>query len=359
VTVAVDPPYDIVVGPGAVAELRAVVAPYRRTVVVSQARVLDEHRTALGDALDDDPWIVTIGDGEAAKSLATIEALCGELAREGLLRGDLVVGFGGGVVGDTAGFAAAVYHRGVALAQVPTTVLAQVDAAIGGKTAVNLAEGKNLVGAFHQPIAVLADSAVLASLPDAEFRSGLGEVAKYAVMPEGEGIVDLLRLHTDRVLARDPVALGDLVAACAAIKAKVVAQDPRERAGTERGAGGAGRASLNYGHTFAHALETTGDYAFAHGEAVAVGLIFAVNLAHALERVGLDVVDRVHGVVAGLGLPVAVAGDADRVELLATMRRDKKAKGGLTFVLPGPSGLELVDDPPERALDAAFAAVGA
>jgi 3-dehydroquinate synthetase len=359
VTVAVEPPYDVVVGPGAVAELRSVVVPYRRTVVVSQTRVLDEHRSVLGDALGDEPWIVTIGDGEAAKSLATVEALCGQLARGGLLRGDLVVAFGGGVVGDTAGFAAAVYHRGVAVAQVPTTVLGQVDAAIGGKTAVNLAEGKNLVGAFHQPIAVFADTAVLASLPDAEFRSGLGEVAKYAVMPEGDAIVDLLRLHTDRVLARDPVVLADLVAACAAIKAKVVAQDPEERVGIDREAGGAGRASLNYGHTFAHALETTGEYMFAHGEAVAVGLVFAANLAHALERVGLDVVDRVHGVVAGLGLPVAVPADADRAELLATMRRDKKAKGGLTFVLPGPGGLELVDDPPDRALDAAFAAVGA
>ena len=359
VTVAVDPPYDVVVGPGAAAELRAVVGPFRRVVVVSQARVLDEHRAALGDAFGREPWIVTIGDGEAAKSLSTVEALCGELARGGLLRGDLVVAFGGGVVGDTAGFAAAVYHRGVAVAQVPTTVLGQVDAAIGGKTAVNLAEGKNLVGAFHQPIAVIADTTILATLPDAEFRSGLGEVAKYAVMPEGDGIVDLLRLHTDRVLARDPVVLADLVAACAAIKANVVAEDPEERIGAERGADGAGRASLNYGHTFAHALETTGAYSFAHGEAVAVGLIFAVNLARALERVGLDAVDRVHGVVAGLGLPVSVPGDADRAELLVTMRRDKKATGGLTFVLPGPSGLELVDDPPDRALDAAFAAVGA
>ena len=175
-------------------------------------------------------------------------------------------------------------------------------------------------------------------------------------MPQGGAIVDLLRLRTDRVLARDPEVLEELVAECAAIKAAVVAGDPQERTGA--------RASLNYGHTLAHALETTSasssaSGAIAHGEAVAIGLVFAANLAHALERVGLDVVDRVHGVVAGLGLPVAVPGDASREDLLQVMKRDKKAKGGLTFVLPGPNGLEIVDDPPARALDAAFSSVEA
>jgi len=353
VTVALDPPYDVVVGPGALHELGRVLGPYRRVAVVSQAAIVDAQREELSapDALGADPWIVTMGEGETAKSMATVAALCGELARGGLLRNDAIVALGGGVVGDTAGLAAALYHRGVAVVQVPTTLLAQVDAAIGGKTAVNLAEGKNLVGAFHQPVAVVADTRVLATLPVAEYRSGLGEVAKYSLMPQGGAVVDLLRVHTDAVLARDPVVLTDLVAECVAIKASVVAADPEERSGA--------RAALNYGHTLAHALETTARYELAHGEAVAIGLVFAANLARALERVGLDVVDRVHGVVAGLGLPVRVPHDADRAELLATMRRDKKAKGGLTFVLPGPRGLETVDDPPERALDAAFAAVGA
>jgi len=353
VTVAVDPPYDVVIGPRATEQLAATLEPYRRAAVVTQQAILDVQGDTLRAGLrgDDDPWIVTMGDGEPAKSLTTVERVCGELARGGLLRSDVVVAFGGGVVGDTAGFAAAVYHRGVALVQVPTTLLAQVDSAIGGKTAVNLAEGKNLVGAFHQPLAVLADTSTLATLPEPELRCGLGEIAKYALMPQGAAVVDLLRLRADEVLARDPGALAELVADCVAIKAAIVAGDPEERSGA--------RAALNYGHTFAHALETSGDYAFAHGEAVAIGLVFAANLAHALELVGPDVVDRVHGVVAGLGLPVAVPGAADRDELLATMRRDKKAKGGLTFVLPGPEGLGLVDDPPRRALDAAFAAVGA
>ena len=355
VTVALDPPYEVDVGRSVLTELTTVCSGYRRTVVVTQQRIRD----ALGsrvEAVVGDAHVVTIGDGEAAKTLATVEAICRELADEGVLRGDVLVALGGGVVGDTAGLAAAVYHRGIAVVQTPTTLLGQVDAAIGGKTAVNLPEGKNLVGAFHQPVAVLADTATLETLAAADFRSGLGEVAKYALMPEGGAIVDLLRLHTDRVLARDPDVLADLVAECAAIKAAVVAGDPKEQTGA--------RAALNYGHTLAHALETTGvmpkgGSAIAHGEAVAIGLVFAVNLAHAMERVGLDAVDRVHGVVAGLGLPVAVPGDVSREDLLQVMKRDKKAKGGLTFVLPGPEGLEVVDDPPSHALDGAFASVEA
>jgi 5-deoxy-5-amino-3-dehydroquinate synthase len=353
VTVGVEPAYDVVVGAGSLDALRPLLAPYRRTVVVSQRAVLDalHDRISLPDAVGPDPWIVTMGDGERAKSLTTVGALCGDFARGGLLRGDVIVALGGGVVGDTAGLAAAVYHRGVALVHVPTTLLAQVDAAVGGKTAVNLAEGKNLVGAFHQPIGVVADPTLLATLPEAEFRSGLGEVAKYALLPEGECVVDLLRVGVTAVMRRDPEVLTDLVAECVAIKAAIVATDPHEQHGA--------RAVLNYGHTFAHALETTGGYDLAHGEAVAIGLVFAVHVARALERVGLDAVDRVHGVVAGLGLPLRVPGDADRGDLLATMQRDKKARGGFTFVLPGARGVEIVHDVPDRALDAGFAAVGA
>ncbi|HUV10863.1 MAG TPA: 3-dehydroquinate synthase family protein [Acidimicrobiia bacterium] len=354
VTVAVEPKYDVVVGAGALGALAEVVAGRRRTVIVTQTHLLDALKPHIGDRLGPDPWIVTMDDGESAKTLATVEDLCRAFAAGGLLRDDVVVALGGGLVGDTAGFAAAVYHRGVDVVQAPTSLLAQVDAAIGGKTAVNLPEGKNLVGAFHQPIAVVCDTALLATLPAPDFRSGLGEIAKYACMPEGAEIVDLLRLRTDAVLARDADALATLVGASVAIKAAIIEADPHERSGR--------RAVLNYGHTFAHALETTtaavGGVPMPHGEAVGVGLVFDVHLAHAIERVGLDVVDRVHGVVAGLGLPVAVPAAVARDDLVAVMRRDKKSTGGLTFVLPGPDGLSMVDDPPDRALDAAFAAVG-
>jgi len=357
IAVAVDPPYEVTVGAQALESLPTLLDGYRRVVVVTQPRLQELFGTALEAIASSEhgPWVEMMGDGEAAKSLPTIESLCRAFAAGGLLRGDAVVALGGGVVGDTAGFAAAVYHRGVDVVQVPTTLLAQVDSAIGGKTAVNLPEGKNLVGAFHQPVAVVSDTATLATLPDADYRSGLGEVAKYALMPQGTALIDLLRVRLDHVLERDAEVLADLVAFCTEIKGGVVAADPDERTGV--------RAALNFGHTFAHALETrsaaaAGAPPLAHGEAVAIGLIFDAHLAYALERVGLDVVDRVHGVVAGLGLPVATPFDVGRDELLTVMRRDKKSVGGLSFVLPGVDGMTVIDDPPAPALDVAFRSVG-
>jgi 3-dehydroquinate synthase len=356
IPVAVDPPYDVVVGPGVTAEIGRVTAGRRRVAVVSQASIAERYAAALRDAIDAETEVFLIGDGEAHKSLATVDELCRGFARWGLLRPDAVVALGGGLVGDTAGFAAAVYHRGVAVVQVPTTLLAMVDAAVGGKTAVNLPEGKNLVGAFHQPLAVLADTDTLASLPDREYRSGLGEVAKYALMfdvvADPSGLVDLLRTRTADVLGRAPDVLADVVARCVAIKADVVARDPQERTGL--------RATLNLGHTLAHALEVAYRHDLTHGEAVAIGLVFAGALAGGCERVGMDVVDRFQALPASLGLPTEVPdpGRATREELLALMARDKKASGGLTFVLPGADGLDLVVDPPEHALRYAFESVG-
>jgi 3-dehydroquinate synthase len=346
-------PYDVVVGAGALGDAGSLLAGRRRVAVVSQPGVADFHAPPLVAALQK-AGITTdlflIGDGEEAKSLATVDALCSRLASWGLLRDDALVALGGGVVGDTAGFAASIYHRGVSVVQAPTTLLAQVDAAIGGKTAVNLPEGKNLVGAFHQPLAVYADVTTLATLPPREYRAGLGEVAKYALMPDGDRVAAIVEEHAPAVVARDPDVLTRLVAACAAMKAHVVAADPEERTGI--------RATLNLGHTLGHALEAVGGYELLHGEAVAVGLVFAGALAGALERIDDDAVDRYRNVVSSLDLPTAVPGEADRDALLASMRRDKKAKGGLTFVLPGPLGLESVHDPDPRALDVAFRAVG-
>ena len=355
VTVALDPPYDVVVGAGALGEIAGLLAGRRRVAVVTQAVIGAAHGGAVVETLRKagaDVECFAIGDGEADKSLQTVERLTRELAAWGLLRGDAIVALGGGVVGDTAGFVAAVYHRGVTVVQAPTTLLAMVDAAIGGKTAVNLPEGKNLVGAFHQPAGVLADLSTLATLPEREYRAGLGEVAKYALMPRGAAIRDLLLADPGAVVARDPARLEPVVAGCAAIKAEVVAADPLERTGV--------RATLNYGHTLAHALETAGRYDLLHGEAVAVGLVFAGHLAGALERITPAQLDANVELVGRLGLPVSVPPDlASADELLTLMRRDKKAHGGLTFVLPDAGGeLTTVDDPPATALEAAFRAVG-
>ncbi len=264
-----------------------------------------------------------IGDGESAKSLSTVEQLCRGFSGWGLTRGDVVVAVGGGVVTDVAGFAAAVYHRGVALVNVATTLLAQVDAAVGGKTGVNIPEGKNLVGAFWQPAGVVCDTEVLDSLPPREFASGLGEMAKYSFL--GEAGLETLPLE-------------ERVARCVAVKAAVVAADERE---------GGRRVLLNYGHTLAHALETAADgpdggWDLHHGEAVGIGLVFAARLARKLRRVGEDTVARHLEVVGGYGLPTEIPAGARAGDLVTIMHRDKKAVDGLTMVLDGPRGLEAV-----------------
>jgi 5-deoxy-5-amino-3-dehydroquinate synthase len=313
----VDRSYPVLVGAGARHELGAVLPPgARRLAIVTQAgidcplEVEREQRT------------FTIADGEAAKSLATVEELCRAWSAWGLNRADVVVAVGGGVVTDTAGFAAAVYHRGIAVVHVPTTLLAMVDAAIGGKTGVNLPEGKNLVGAFWQPLAVLCDTATLDTLPERERRSGLGEMAKYHFLT-GD---DLQALPLD-----------ERIAACVAIKARVVADDELERVGNRKG-----RATLNYGHTLAHALETAGRYDLRHGEAVAVGLVYAAELAHALGRIDEARVEAHRTVVRDYGLPDSLPAGHDHTELVALMGKDKKAVDGLTFALDGPDGVEIV-----------------
>src|SRR5712692_3125785 len=263
-----------------------------------------------------------LDDGEDAKCMESVEELCRQWARWGLTRADVVVAVGGGVVTDTAGFAAAVYHRGVAVIHVPTTLLGQVDAAIGGKTGVNLPEGKNLVGAFWQPAAVLCDTETLATLPPREYRSGLGEMAKYAFLGV-ERLPDL--------------ALDEAVAACVRCKAGIVGADERE-SGL--------RAILNYGHTLGHALETAGRYDLRHGEAVAVGLMFAAHLARRLGRIDEARVGEHRAVLGGYDLPAKLppraVGQID--ELVDLMARDKKAVAGHTFVLDGPRGVEVVRD---------------
>jgi 5-deoxy-5-amino-3-dehydroquinate synthase len=330
--------------------LRARLSPASRSrVAIVTERVIDDHVGALvGEALDDAGLAhatFTIAGGEDAKSLTTVERLCRDFTRFGLLRGDVVVAMGGGVVGDVAGFTAAVYYRGIDVVQVPTTLLAMVDSAIGGKTGVNLPEGKNLVGAFHQPIGVFANPRVLATLPDRDYRCGLGEVAKYALMGD-----DFVSARVEPLLERDPATLADVIARCAALKARCVEADELERTGV--------RAVLNYGHTLGHALETASGHSLQHGEAVAIGLVFAAHLATALERTPPGLATHTESLVGSLGLPVQAPGGLTADELLTIMKRDKKSAGGLTFVLDGPSGIERVDDPDPVAVTKALAAIG-
>jgi 5-deoxy-5-amino-3-dehydroquinate synthase len=332
--------YPVIVGAGARRELAHALPPRaRRVAVVTQPGIDVPVETVV------DKKVFLIGDGEEAKSMSTVEDLCRGFAQFGLTRADLVVGVGGGVVTDVAGFAAAIYHRGVAVAHVATTLLAQVDAAIGGKTGVNLPEGKNLVGSFWQPVAVFCDTDVLSSLPPREYRSGLGEMVKYAFL----GVGDLPDLALDEAVAR-----------CVECKARVVAKDERETsavlAGTGGDSGASGRALLNYGHTLGHALETAGHYDLRHGEAVAIGLVFAALLARHLGRVGNERVAEHERVVAAYDLPSRLPDGTEPGELVEVMGRDKKATGtGLTFVLDGPAGLEVVRSVPAEAVLAALA----
>ncbi len=313
--------YDVLVGAGARHRLIEVMPTRaRRAAVVTQESIGVHVDAGLPQET------VLVDEGEEAKCLETVEDLCRRFARMGLTRADVVVAVGGGVVTDVAGFAAAVYHRGVALVHMPTTLLGQVDAAIGGKTGVNLPEGKNLVGAFWQPVAVLCDTEVLATLPAREYRSGLGEIAKYHFLdPTGPGPAGFSDLPLDEKVAR-----------CVAIKARVVEADEHEETGL--------RATLNYGHTLAHALETSGRYDLRHGEAVAVGLCFAARLARRLGRIDDERVAEHDAVVTGYGLPTAVPAGHDPGELLRLMARDKKAVQGYTFALDGPRGVEVVAD---------------
>ena len=262
---------------------------------------------------------VIIGQGESTKSLATIESISQEFADMGITRNDVIIGVGGGMVTDIAGFAASTWHRGTPVVHVATSLLAMVDAAIGGKTGVNLPQGKNLVGAFWQPSAVFCDLDSLATLPERELRCGLGEVAKYHFLT-GD---DLLAMSLDERVAR-----------CVGIKGSFVEQDERESGK---------RAFLNYGHTLAHALETVGNHQLAHGEAVAIGLIFAARLARALGRIDDARVDY-HELVVGqtYSLQTRMPAGLDIDALLAAMARDKKALNGLTFILDSPQGLEIV-----------------
>jgi len=321
--------YPVVVGHGVVGEIDSLLPKTaKRAVIVTQKEIGFVVKPKI------DSTTVLIGNGEQHKNLQTIEMLSQKFAEFGLTRNDVVIGLGGGMVTDVAGFAAASWHRGTPVLHVSTSLVGMVDAAIGGKTGVNIDQGKNLVGAFWQPCAVVCDLDALKTLPEREMRCGLGEVAKYHFLT-GD---DLLALEMPQRIAR-----------CVEIKAKIVAADERESGG---------RALLNYGHTLAHALERSSDFSLAHGEAVAVGMIYAAHLAHAMQRISQARVEEHYKVIGQTyGLKVKPDERVNRKELIELMRHDKKAVSGLTFVLDGASGIEVVSGVSEKHLEQAFDAM--
>src|SRR4051812_5787036 len=344
ITVAGDRPYDVLIGPGVQAQLGLVLDGTARAAVV-HSRALAAAAGAAVETLQQAgvaAEAVVVPDGEAAKTAEVAATAWEEFGRLGLTRSDAVVGVGGGAVTDLAGFLGATWLRGVRVVQVPTSLLGMVDAAVGGKTGINTAAGKNLVGAFHPPIAVLEDTDALAGLPDAEFRAGLAEVVKCGFIADGR-ILELLDA--------DPAGRADtveLIARAVQVKADAVGEDLYD---TGR------REFLNYGHTLGHAIERVEDFGWRHGEAVAVGLVFAAELAGQAGLLTRADVDRHRQLVAAIGLPTTYAGDWARLQ--AVMRVDKKARGAsLRFVvLDGMGNPTILTDPDQAWLDAAWTAV--
>ena len=347
--------YEVTIGPGILASAHEHLPdlPGATTAfVISDRAVSDLYYEGLATAFGDRGLasvLLLVPLGEEAKSLRGYENLLRQLAGREAHRDDAITALGGGAVGDLAGFVASTYMRGLPFVQIPTTLTAQVDAAIGGKTAVNLPEGKNLVGTFAQPIAVLADLEVLATLHERDYRSGLAEVAKYALTLDDE-LLALLESDPAPVLARDMIVMEDVIARCVAAKAGVVGND-------ERDAGA--RLVLNYGHTLGHALERLEAFrGRTHGEAVAVGLVFAAALA---ERRGLapGLSSRTERLLRSLGLePAGPLPPAEAV--LRCLRLDKKYRGGVRFVLLEDVGRPVVvDDVSEEEVGSILFKMGA
>jgi len=314
--------YEVVCARGALRQARRLIARLgdsTGTFVVSSPRVWRLWGREVARALGVSPKrAILFDDSEAAKRLAAVERIARALVRAGADRHCTVVAVGGGVVGDVAGFAAATYLRGVRVVHVPTTLVAQVDSAIGGKTGVDLAEGKNLVGAFHPPALVIADPEMLRTLPHREYRSGLYEVIKYGVIADAK-LFEFLARRMDAVLRRDRAALDWIIPRCIAIKARVVSEDERE-AGL--------RKILNFGHTLGHAFEAaTGYKRFLHGEAIAWGMMAAAMLGVAMNRTSESDASRMMRLIARVG-PLPPIGAIRAAEVRALIAGDKKARGG-------------------------------
>ncbi len=349
--------YDVLVGPGLIDHAGEAIGPFlkhRRTAVVSDETVWALHGARLTMALETSGIVVEtviVPTGEQTKSFGGLAHVTDRLLAFELDRGDVIIAFGGGVVGDLAGFAAAIYKRGIDFVQIPTTLLAQVDSSVGGKTAIDTPRGKNLVGAFHQPKLVLADLEVLATLPDREMRAGYAEIIKYGLLGDSR-FFEWLEINAGAVLSREPAALAQAVARSIEMKAEIVAEDE-----TEQGR----RALLNLGHTFGHALEFETGFgeALLHGEAVAAGMALAFRFSASQGLCSTQDAQRASVGIAAAGLPTALAKvpghpfDAER--LARHMAQDKKADGGkLTFILARGLGEAFVAKDVDAAAVTAF-----
>lgn len=318
-----------------------------KALIVTDRNVTEPHSSTVRQSLSDAGWICELFEiepGERSKSLPVVSTIYDRLVELQADRQTLVVAVGGGVVGDVAGFAAATYARGIPFIQVPTTLLADVDSSVGGKVGVNHPQGKNLIGAFYQPLGVFIDTATLKTLPDRDYRGGLAEVVKYGVIRDAEFFA-YLENHTGEIHERTPRTLQYIIFRCCRLKGDVVEQDEFEQTGL--------RSVLNYGHTFAHAFETLSGYnELLHGEAVSIGMVCASRLAERRGLIDGSLTERQTALLQKLGLPVRLpASTAFSTDaLLDVMRLDKKAaRGRLRFVLPTELGnVELFDDVPEE-----------
>lgn len=320
--------YPVYVEPGILGRLGELVGehlPGRRVAMIADEAVHQLYRAGRLGGSRWDGETLTFPPGERSKTRESWSRLTDELLRLGFGRDSGIVALGGGVAGDLAGFVAATYMRGVPYVQVPTTLLAMLDASVGGKTGVDTAEGKNLIGAFHPPVAVVADPLALATLPDREYRAGLAEAVKHGLIADRE-YFEWMEREAERMIARDAAALGHLVRRSVEIKAEVVSEDERE---------GGRRAILNAGHTVAHALERATEYRVPHGEAVGLGLVAEAALATALGLATPEAGARVVALLERLGLPTRVREPVAPDRLLAAMGSDKKNRGrAIRFALP-------------------------
>ncbi|MEV0399060.1 3-dehydroquinate synthase [Actinoallomurus sp. NPDC050550] len=342
-----DAPYDVVIGTGVLGQLPALVGEARTVAVVHPEGLPEIARPVCGVLAEAgyDVHAFPVPDGEAGKDVAVLAGLWSGFARLGMTRTDVVVGVGGGATTDLAGFAAATWLRGVKVVLVPTTLLAMVDAAVGGKTAIDIPEGKNLVGAFHPPAGVLCDLTTLVTMPREDYASGLAEVIKAGFIADPR-ILELVEEDPEAAARPDGPHTLELIERAVAVKARVVSEDLKESGLRE---------ILNYGHTLGHAIEKLEEYRFRHGDAVSIGMVYAAELARLAGRLGDADVERHRAILTAVGLPVSYRPDVWPA-LRDTMRVDKKARGArLRFVvLDGIAVPGRLEDPDEDLLVRAY-----